>query len=105
MTQEDWRHQFKNPISQISESDSVDPRINGNEVVVEENACPIIDNETLIKMVDNGGVVSMLENCDLYMGTWMKDEEYPIYSPSSCLYVDEAFSCQGKGRSDSKYLK
>ncbi|XP_034679804.1 protein trichome birefringence-like 5 [Vitis riparia] len=46
-------------------------------------------------MVDNGGVVSMLENCDLYMGTWMKDEEYPIYSLSSCPYVDEAFSCQG----------
>ena len=99
MTQEDWRHQFKNPISQISESDSV------SEVVVEENTCPIIDNETSIKMVDNGGVVSMLENCDLYMGTWMKDEEYPIYSPNSCRYVDEAFSCQGKGRSDSKYLK
>ena len=51
MTQEDWRHQFKNPISQISESDSV------SEVVVEENTCPIIDNETSIKMVDNGGVV------------------------------------------------
>ena len=67
MTQEGWRRQFKNPISQISESDSVDPRINGSEVVVEENTCPIIDNETLIKMVDNGGVVSMLENCDLYM--------------------------------------
>ena len=72
--------------------------INGSEVVVEENTCPIIDNETLIKMVDNGGVVSMLENCDLYMGTWMKDEEYPIYSPSSCLYVDEAFNCQKKTR-------
>ena len=99
MTQEDWRHQFKNPISQISESDLA------SEVVVEENACPIIDNETLIKMVDNGGVVSMLENCDLYMGTWMKDEEHPIYSPNSCPYVDEAFSCQGKGRSNSKYLK
>ena len=57
--------------------------INGSEVVVEENTCPIIDNETLIKMVDNGGVVSMLENCDLYMGTWMKDEEYLIYSDQS----------------------
>ncbi|WKA08973.1 hypothetical protein VitviT2T_026653 [Vitis vinifera] len=88
MTQEDWRHQFKNPISQISESDLA------SEVVVEENTCPIIDNETSIKMVDNGGVVSMLENCDLYMGTWMKDEEHPIYSPNSCPYVDEAFSCQ-----------
>ena len=45
----------------------MDPGINGNEVVVEENTCPIIDNETSIKTVDNGGVVSILENCDLYM--------------------------------------
>lgn len=91
---------IQEPISQISENDSVDPGTNGSEVAVEENTRPIIDNETSVKIVDNGG-----KNCDLYMGTWVKDEEYPIYSPGSCPYVDEAFSCQGNGRSDSKYLK
>lgn len=96
---------IQEPISQISENDSVDPGTNGSEVAVEENTRPIIDNETSVKIVDNGGAVSMLKNCDLYMGTWVKDEEYPIYSPGSCPYVDEAFSCQGNGRSDSKYLK
>ncbi|KAJ6355055.1 hypothetical protein OIU77_005614 [Salix suchowensis] len=39
------------------------------------------------------------------MGTWVKDEEYPIYEAGSCPYVDEAFDCQGNGRKDSDYLK
>ncbi|ONI27102.1 hypothetical protein PRUPE_1G068600 [Prunus persica] len=43
--------------------------------------------------------------CDLYLGTWVKDEHYPLYKPSSCPYVDEAFDCQSNGRSDSEYLK
>ena len=43
--------------------------------------------------------------CDLYVGTWVKDEQYPHYKPGSCPYVDEAFDCQSNGRSNSEYLK
>ncbi|TQE08564.1 hypothetical protein C1H46_005870 [Malus baccata] len=43
--------------------------------------------------------------CDLYAGSWVKDEHYPLYEPRSCPYVDEAFDCQSNGRSDSEYLK
>lgn len=45
--------------------------------------------------------------CDLYQGRWERDEEgwYPLYSPASCPYVDEAFSCQENGRPDRDYLK
>lgn len=46
-----------------------------------------------------------LKKCDLYVGRWVKDEEYPIYAPGSCPYVDEAFDCQNNGRPDSDYLK
>ncbi|KAJ6699761.1 PROTEIN TRICHOME BIREFRINGENCE-LIKE 9-RELATED [Salix purpurea] len=55
----------------------------------------------------NGGdkLMESLESCDLYKGTWVKDEEYPIYKAGSCPYVDEAFDCQGNGRKDSDYLK
>ena len=93
-------------ISKISENDdSVDHGNNGGDAAVGENTHPFVDNDTSVKMVDNGGAVSLLKTCDLYMGTWVKDEEYPIYIPDSCPYVDEAFSCQGNGRPDSKYLK
>ncbi|MBA0783948.1 hypothetical protein Gotri_001582 [Gossypium trilobum] len=43
--------------------------------------------------------------CDLYTGTWVKDDDYPIYKPGSCPYVDEAFDCQSNGRPDSDYLR
>lgn len=45
------------------------------------------------------------QNCNLYMGKWVRDVEYPIYKPGSCPYVDEAFDCQRNGRPDSEYLK
>ncbi|PRQ37069.1 putative PMR5 domain, PC-Esterase [Rosa chinensis] len=43
--------------------------------------------------------------CDLYVGSWVRDEQYPLYKPGSCPYVDEAFDCQSNGRRDSEYLK
>ncbi|KAF3452692.1 hypothetical protein FNV43_RR03125 [Rhamnella rubrinervis] len=72
---------------------------------VEEH--PVPDNGVGGEIGDAGGdlVVEKLKNCDLYMGTWVRDEEYPIYKPGSCPYVDEAFDCQSNGRRDAEYLK
>lgn len=57
---------------------------------------------------DDGGDLSMegLKQCDLFMGTWVKDEEYyPVYRVGSCPYVDEAYDCGNNGRADSEYAK
>ncbi|KDP35862.1 hypothetical protein JCGZ_10642 [Jatropha curcas] len=53
---------------------------------------------------DNNAAIQTGKNCDLYMGTWVKDQEYPIYKPGQCPYVDEAFDCEINGRRDSDYL-
>ncbi|KAK9269094.1 hypothetical protein L1049_000863 [Liquidambar formosana] len=94
------------PISPRSESVSIESEFNG-EVAVEEKS-----NGSVSAVVDdNAGNVFMEEKvrrpekCDLYMGKWVKDEDYPLYRPGSCPYVDEAFRCQGNGRRDSEYLK
>ncbi|CAN8252457.1 unnamed protein product [Cochlearia groenlandica] len=51
-------------------------------------------------------VVKKMRGCDLYKGSWVKDDdEYPLYKPGSCPYVDEAFDCQRNGRRDSDYLQ
>ncbi|KAJ0266468.1 Protein trichome birefringence-like 5 [Hirschfeldia incana] len=66
---------------------------NEDPVVVEEN-----NN-------DESAVVEKLRGCDLYKGSWVKDDkEYPLYQPGSCPYVDEAFDCGRNGRRDSDYL-
>ncbi|XP_058083380.1 protein trichome birefringence-like 6 [Magnolia sinica] len=43
--------------------------------------------------------------CDVYDGKWVFDESYPLYSNSSCPFIDEGFNCQSNGRLDREYMK
>lgn len=43
--------------------------------------------------------------CDLFDGSWVKDESYPIYEAGSCPHLDESFDCHGNGRPDREYEK
>ncbi|XP_058182295.1 protein PMR5-like [Rhododendron vialii] len=43
--------------------------------------------------------------CALFMGTWVRDDSYPVYQSSACPIVDPEFNCQMYGRPDSDYLK
>ncbi|KAL8140931.1 hypothetical protein V2J09_006952 [Rumex salicifolius] len=43
--------------------------------------------------------------CNLFMGSWVFDETYPIYEASGCPIIDPEFNCRLYGRPDSGYLK
>ncbi|XP_068663531.1 protein trichome birefringence-like 6 isoform X2 [Aristolochia californica] len=43
--------------------------------------------------------------CDLSKGRWVFYESYPLYSSSSCPFIDEGFSCQTNGRLNRDYMK
>ncbi|KAL2508075.1 Protein PMR5 [Forsythia ovata] len=43
-------------------------------------------------------------SCALFMGTWVRDDSYPVYQ-SSCPMIDPEFNCQMYGRPDTDYLK
>lgn len=84
-------HQIENKLSVNGENGSVPHGVAAASIVA-----------------DDGPDLSMegLKQCDLYMGTWVKDEEhYPIYKVGSCPYVDEAYDCGNNGRADSEYTK
>lgn len=67
------------------------------EESVEENNAESAEEQAVVE--------EKLRGCDLYKGSWVKDgDEYPLYQPGSCPYVDEAFDCQRNGRRDSDYL-
>ncbi|XP_052187884.1 protein PMR5 [Diospyros lotus] len=44
-------------------------------------------------------------SCALFMGTWVRDETYPVYQSSACPIIDPEFNCQMYGRPDTDYLK
>ncbi|KAI4382965.1 hypothetical protein MLD38_008853 [Melastoma candidum] len=43
--------------------------------------------------------------CDIYQGSWVYDESYPVYDSSACPYVRREFNCLKYGRTDTLYLR
>nr|XP_027063107.1 protein trichome birefringence-like 43 [Coffea arabica] len=45
------------------------------------------------------------EGCDIFQGSWIRDDSYPGYEYTQCPFIEKAFNCQNNGRTDSEYLK
>ena len=43
--------------------------------------------------------------CDVFEGSWVQDDNYPLYNASECPFVEQGFNCLGNGRMDKDYLK
>ncbi|EMS65860.1 hypothetical protein TRIUR3_17105 [Triticum urartu] len=46
---------------------------------------------------------SSIAQCDVYDGSWVFDESYPLYASNSCPFVDQGFSCEANGRTEQKF--
>ncbi|XWS16345.1 hypothetical protein CRYUN_Cryun34aG0077500 [Craigia yunnanensis] len=82
------------PIPSISQADELNPSSNAtsidDQLSAPDKQKPSADNEA----IDNGEEKNR-KMCELYTRAWVKDKEYPIYKPGSCL--DEAFDCYNNG--------
>ncbi|XP_052186984.1 protein trichome birefringence-like 1 [Diospyros lotus] len=45
----------------------------------------------------------LMGECDIYDGSWVRDDSYPLYEAGSCPLIDEQFNCFLNGRPDNKY--
>ncbi|KAK1263855.1 hypothetical protein QJS04_geneDACA017498 [Acorus gramineus] len=46
-----------------------------------------------------------LKECNIFQGSWVKDDSYPLYQEGSCPHIDEPFDCFLNGRPDLNYQK
>lgn len=49
--------------------------------------------------------MEMWKDCDMYEGSWVRDDSYPLYIAGSCPYIDEPFNCFRNGKSENLYEK
>ncbi|KAL5196201.1 Protein trichome birefringence-like 1 [Glycine soja] len=49
--------------------------------------------------------MDMWKNCDMYEGSWVRDDSYPLYNAGSCPYIDEPFNCFRNGKRENMYEK
>ncbi|VAI29796.1 unnamed protein product [Triticum turgidum subsp. durum] len=45
------------------------------------------------------------EECDLFNGSWVWDDTYPLYESKDCPFLDVGFRCSENGRPDASYVK
>ena len=90
-----------NPELRFTYGESPAPSIQGIEIPAS------IDSSSSSTLSDtNRSSSSSSKKCDISVGRWVEDgENYPLYPPDSCPFVDEAFDCQRNGRPDAEYLK
>ncbi|GFY91257.1 similar to TRICHOME BIREFRINGENCE-LIKE 7 [Actinidia rufa] len=45
------------------------------------------------------------DDCNVFYGSWVVDDSYPLYTASECPFVEQGFNCLGNGRTEKDYLK
>ncbi|KAH9323957.1 hypothetical protein KI387_018596, partial [Taxus chinensis] len=95
----------ENALVMASASPMLSTSINGsNTVPLKQNiesANMKVRGDATLEMLSPPKGNERVAECDIFDGKWAVDNSYPLYRTRSCLFIDDAFDCEGN---DKKYL-
>ena len=59
----------------------------------------------LLSATNNNAYGRNDHKCDLFQGSWVYDESYPMYDSTKCPHIRKEYDCVKYGRPNLDYLK
>lgn len=60
---------------------------------------PVIHTSGILNSIQSNGT------CNVFEGSWIYDESYPLYNASNCSFAEPGWNCWANGRKDRDYAK